>query len=104
MRPYFMPKTKLLIVDDETDLLMELKPLLERMGFVVDTAVNGEQALAKVEKDAPDLIVMDVLMPYVDGREVLRRLRGSNNWTPVILLSRVGTTLDHALGLQEGAD
>jgi DNA-binding response OmpR family regulator len=100
-----MPKTKLMIVDDESDLLSELTPLLERMGFAVDTASNGEQALTRIQTSAPDLIIMDVQMPFIDGREVLRRLRAANNWTPVILLSRVGTTtLDHALGLQEGAD
>lgn len=99
-----MAKIKLMIVDDESDLLSELKPLLERMGFAVETAANGKQALAVIALSAPDLIVMDVMMPHIDGREVLRRLRAANNWTPIILLSQVGTTLDHALGLQEGAD
>jgi DNA-binding response OmpR family regulator len=97
-------RRKLLIVDDETDLLAELKPLLERSGFEVVTAIDGEQALQRVEEAAPDLIVLDVLMPHLDGREVLRRLRSSNNWTPVILLTQVGTSMERAMSLQEGAD
>jgi DNA-binding response OmpR family regulator len=99
-----MPKPRLLLVDDEIALLMELKPLLERSGYIVDTAHDGERALALINAQPPDLVVLDVLMPSMDGRETLRRLRSSNNWTPVILLSRLGTTLDHTLSLQEGAD
>jgi DNA-binding response OmpR family regulator len=99
-----MPKPRLLLVDDEIALLMELKPLLERSGYIVDTAHDGEHALALINEQPPDLVLLDVLMPSMDGRETLRRLRSSNNWTPVILLSRLSTTLDHTLSLQEGAD
>ncbi len=99
-----MVKTKLLIVDDEPDLLDELKPLLERAGFAVTTASNGEQALKAVNLILPDMVVLDVLMPHTDGREVLRQLRQQGNWTPVILLTRVGTPTERALSLQEGAD
>jgi DNA-binding response OmpR family regulator len=99
-----MFRQKLLIVDDEIDLLAELTPLLERAGFEVWKATDGEQALAAVEARHPDLVVLDVLMPRVDGREVLRQLRVSGDWTPVILLTRVGTPAERALSLQEGAD
>src|SRR5436190_1927983 len=95
---------KLLIVDDETALVAELKPLLERVGYSIVTALDGERALEQVERASPDLIVLDVIMPRLDGREVLRRLRQENNWTPVILLTRVGNTAERTLGLQEGAD
>src|SRR5437879_353763 len=95
---------KLLVVDDEADLIAELKPLLERMGYEVVTAHDGEQALSKAEQANPDLIVLDVMMPKLDGREVLRRLRQADNWIPVILLTRVGNTAERTLGLQEGAD
>jgi len=95
---------KLLVADDEADLVAELKPLLERTGYHVVTAGDGEQTLSQVEHAVPDLIVLDVIMPKLDGREVLRRLRQSNNWTPVILLTRVGNTAERTLGLQEGAD
>src|SRR5437868_6104936 len=95
---------KLLLVDDEKDLLAELQPLLERMGYTVITANNGQQALDLVESDAPSLIVMDVIMPSLNGREALRRLRQANNWIPVILLTQVSGSVERTLGLQEGAD
>jgi DNA-binding response OmpR family regulator len=97
-------KTKLLIVDDEVDLLAELKPLLERSGYDVVTAIDGVQALERIEEMQPDLIILDVMMPRMDGREVLRRLREADNWTPVILLTQVGTSMERAMSLQEGAD
>lgn len=99
-----MPKTRLLVVDDEVDLLAELQPLLERAGYDVITAADGEQALTLAERERPDLIVLDVLMPRLDGREVLRRLREADDWTPVILLTQVGTPAERAMSLQEGAD
>ena len=99
-----MPKTQILVVDDEKDLLAELVPLLERTGYSVSTASDGEQVLPLLEKNHPDLIVMDVLMPRMDGREVLRRIRQAGNWTPVILLTRVGSPTERAMSLQEGAD
>ncbi len=99
-----MPKTRILVVDDEPDLLAELAPLLERTGYDVTTAGDGQQAFALVDQVHPDLIVLDVLMPRMDGREVLRQLRQSGNWTPVILLTRVGSSTERALSLQEGAD
>lgn len=97
-------KTKLLIVDDEVDLLAELRPLLERSGYEVVTATDGEGALARVREERPDLIILDVMMPRLDGREVLRRLRQEDDWTPVILLTQVGASVERALSLQEGAD
>lgn len=97
-------KTKLLIVDDEVDLLAELKPLLERSGYAVVTATDGEEALERVRQERPELIILDVMMPRLDGREVLRRLRQQDDWTPVILLTQVGSSVERALSLQEGAD
>lgn len=99
-----MSKTHILVVDDEPDLLAELAPLLERTGYSVTTACDGEQAIQLVDQIHPDLVVLDVLIPRLDGREVLRRLRQSGNWTPVILLTRVGSPTERALSLQEGAD
>lgn len=97
-------RPRILLVDDEPDLLAELKPLLERAGFQVLTAGNGEEALKRITEERPDLVVLDVLMPRLDGREVLRRLRQAGDWTPVILLTRVGTPTERAFSLQEGAD
>jgi DNA-binding response OmpR family regulator len=99
-----MSKTKLMIVDDEVDLLAELRPLMERSGFQVFSASNGEQALEIAAREKPDLIILDMLMPKLDGRNVLRRLRESGNWTPVILLTKVNTATERVLSLQEGAD
>ena len=95
---------KLLIADDEADLLAELKPLLERSGFEVVTASDGQSVLELAPREKPDLIILDVMMPQLNGREVLRRLRLRNDWTPVILLTQVGTPAERAMSLQEGAD
>lgn len=97
-------KAKILVVDDEPDLLAELAPLLQRTGYTVSTASNGHLALQLMDEFKPDLVVLDVLMPRVDGREVLRQLRQGGNWTPVILLTRVGSPTERAMSLQEGAD
>lgn len=98
------PPKKLLIVDDEADLLAELRPMLERAGYQVVTASDGEAALALVAREAPDLVILDVLMPTLDGRETLRRLRQQENWVPVILLTQVNTAMERVMSLQEGAD
>src|SRR3954464_22789 len=95
---------KLLIADDEADLLAELQPLLERAGFEVVTAGDGQQVLELAPRAQPDLIILDVMMPRLNGREALRRLRQQNNWTPVILLTQVGTPAERAMSLHEGAD
>jgi len=68
------------------------------------TASDGLAALEQVEQAAPDLIVLDVLMPRLDGRETLRRLRQAGDWTPVILLTQVGEAFERAMALEEGAD
>ena len=97
-------QTHILLVDDEVAIIENLSPFLERSGFVVSTASNGEEAIAKIETEAPELIVSDVLMPKMDGRELLRSLRRDNNWIPVILLTQVGEAFERAMALEEGAD
>ena len=67
-------------------------------------ASNGEEALQKIAALHPDLLVLDVLMPRLDGREVLRQLRQSGNWIPIILLTQVGEASERAMALEEGAD
>jgi len=93
-----------LLVDDEVAITANLAPLLERAGFAVTVTGDGEEALSCVTNTRPDLIVMDVLMPRLDGREALRRLRQAGDWTPVILLTQVGTPTERAMALEEGAD
>jgi DNA-binding response OmpR family regulator len=99
-----MGKITLLVADDEPDLLAELKPLLQRSGYEVITAVDGADALARVDAHQPALIILDLLMPRLDGREVVRRLREQGDWTPVILLTQVDMASERVLSLQEGAD
>jgi len=74
---------KLLLVDDETAITDRLAPFLSRAGFDVKVAADGESALQEIVSFTPDLIVLDVLMPRLDGREVLRQLRQKGDWTPI---------------------
>jgi DNA-binding response OmpR family regulator len=97
-------KPSILLVDDETAITDNLAPFLRRLGFAVTIASNGEDALQKVASQHPDLLVLDVLMPRLDGREVLRQLRQGGNWTPIILLTQVGEASERAMALEEGAD
>jgi DNA-binding response OmpR family regulator len=99
-----MTSTKILLVDDEQAITANLLPFLERSGFAVAVAADGEEALRQVGGFGPDLIVMDVLMPRLDGREALRRLRQAGDWTPIILLTQVGESTERAMALEEGAD
>jgi DNA-binding response OmpR family regulator len=96
--------SKILLVDDETAITDNLAPFLVRSGFEVATVANGEEALEKVKTGDFDLVVSDVLMPKMDGREMLRSLRRENNWIPVILLTQVGEAFERAMALEEGAD
>ena len=97
-------KPKLLVVDDEVAITDRLAPFLSRSGFDVRIAADGEAALEEIVSYTPDLIILDVLMPRMDGREVLRQLRKVGDWTPVILLTQVGESGERALALMEGAD
>ena len=97
-------KSKILLVDDERAITANLAPFLERSGFLVAVAADGEEALRQAASFGPDLIVLDILMPKVDGREALRRLRQAGDWTPVILLTQVGESTERAMALEEGAD
>lgn len=97
-------RPKILLVDDEMPVIATLTSFLELSGFAVEVAHDGEEALHKLERLSPDLIVLDVLMPRLDGREALRRLRRRGDWTPVILLTQVSGTAERIMALEEGAD
>jgi DNA-binding response OmpR family regulator len=99
-----MERPTILLVDDEPAIIANLAPLLERAGFSVITATDGATALLQIGESAPDLVILDVLMPTLDGREVLRRLRRGDSWLPVILLTQVGEAAERAMALEEGAD
>lgn len=97
-------RPRILLVDDEAAIISTVKTFLELSGFDVDAAGNGIDALKKVVSFQPNLIVLDVLMPQLDGRETLRRLRQQNDWTPVILLTQVSGTAERIMAIEEGAD
>jgi DNA-binding response OmpR family regulator len=97
-------KKHILIVDDDPGIRSSLAAFLSRSGLETVTAGDGEQALTALEREHFDLVVMDVLMPRLDGRETLRRLRREGNWVPVILLTQVGEATERAMALEEGAD
>jgi two-component system alkaline phosphatase synthesis response regulator PhoP len=99
-------KGKILVVDDEIYIVHILDFSLGIEGYEVMTALDGEQALAKVAQDKPDLIVLDIMMPKLDGYETCKALK-SNPETkdiPVILLSAKGRNVDQKVGFEVGAD
>jgi DNA-binding response OmpR family regulator len=97
-------KPKLLLVDDEKAITDRLAPFLSRAGFEIKVSANGEAAINDIVSYTPDLIVLDVLMPKMSGRDLLRHLRKKDDWTPVILLTQVGEASERAMALMEGAD
>jgi DNA-binding response OmpR family regulator len=95
---------EVLIVDDDDLIRENLGSILERSGFQVITAANGHQALDILAKQRPDILVLDVLMPNMNGRDLLRQLRQKSDWLPVIMLTQVGDATERAMALEEGAD
>ncbi len=98
-----MKKTRILIVDDELSIIKFLRANLEAEGFEVLTAIDGVQALQTFEMELPDLVILDIMMPKIDGFEVCRRIR---EWSqiPVIMLSARGDVHDKVKCLDLGAD
>ncbi|GAB4427421.1 MAG: response regulator transcription factor [Chloroflexi bacterium OHK40] len=95
---------RILIVDDEPAIVAAVRERLEREGFAVLEAQSGEAALAAVATPPPDLLLIDVGLPGIDGFELLRRLRAAGLDTPVILLTARGDEIDRVVGLELGAD
>lgn len=100
-----MPK-KILAVDDEKHIVRLVQVNLERQGYDVVTANDGREALEKVASESPDLVVLDVMMPYMDGFEVLQNLRRNPNTKdiPVIMLTAKAQDADVFRGWQSGVD
>lgn len=96
--------THILVVDDESNMRRGLRDNLEFEGYEVTEAVDGENALEILREVAPDLIILDVMMPKLSGLEVCKELRKAGNETPIILLTAKGEEIDKVLGLEMGAD
>jgi len=96
-------KYKILVVDDEKRMVRFIQLNLEQDGFQVITAYNGEQALEQVRTQLPDLVLLDIMMPDIDGFQVLEKIREVNT-VPVIMLTAKGEEDDRVKGLELGAD
>jgi DNA-binding response OmpR family regulator len=100
-----MMKKKILVVDDEDDILHFLEMVLREKGYQVTTASGGHEALTRAQIDKPDLVLLDIMMPQMDGWEVLKLLRVDEGTShiPVAMLSARTEAKDRVQGLQEGA-
>lgn len=94
---------KILVVDDEKNIVDIIKFNLKKEGYEVITASNGREAIEKNEAEKPDLIMLDIMMPEIDGYEACRKIREKYN-TPIIMLTARAEELDKVLGLELGAD
>jgi DNA-binding response OmpR family regulator len=100
----FTMKKKILIIEDEQDLIKGLKINLSDEGFDVDWAVDGVEGLRKAIEEAPDLIILDIMLPEKDGLEICRELRQKKIDIPIIMLTAKGEEIDKVVGLEIGAD
>jgi two-component system alkaline phosphatase synthesis response regulator PhoP len=101
-----MPNEKILIVDDEEDILELLKYNLSREGYKVSCAASGEETLRAVRSQIPDLILLDLMLPGIDGLEVARQLKNDvkTRDVPIVMLTAKGEEADIVTGLELGAD
>ena len=97
-----MPKEKILVVDDEEDILELVKYNLEREGFQIRCAESGEKALNRTQRERPDLIVLDLMLPGIDGLEVARQLKQDKKTAgiPIVMLTAKGEEADIVTGLE----
>lgn len=95
---------RILVIDDDTTLLGTLKRGLSYDGFIVDIASSGEEGLTIARERAPDLIILDIMMPGLDGLEVLQRLRAADPQLPILMLTARDAPVDQVAGLNRGAD
>jgi two-component system alkaline phosphatase synthesis response regulator PhoP len=98
-----MTGERVLVVDDETNIIDLVKLYLEREGFRVESASDGASALEKIRADEPDLVVLDIMLPEMDGFEVCRKTRTQSD-VPIIMLTARDEDFDKIVGLELGAD
>jgi len=95
---------QILIIEDEKGISMSLKDELESQGYVVHAAEDGEKGLDLAREKKPDLIILDIMLPVLDGYDVCKRLRMEGDRTPIIMLTVKDKEVDKVLGLELGAD
>lgn len=98
-----MAANRVLVVDDDTNIVELIRLYLEKENFEVVTAYNGQSALDAFKAQAPSLVILDLMMPVMDGWQVCREIRRISN-IPIIMLTAKGETFDKVLGLELGAD
>jgi two-component system, OmpR family, alkaline phosphatase synthesis response regulator PhoP len=98
--------SKILIADDEQSIVVPLEFLMQQKGYQVAAAYNGEEAIEKIISFNPDLILLDIMLPIIDGFEVCQMIRSNTNWKDIkiIFVSAMGREVDIAKGLALGAD
>jgi two-component system response regulator MprA len=94
----------ILVVDDDPEILRLMDRGLSYSGYAIDRATSGEQALALAREHPPDLVILDVMLPSLDGLEVCRRLRATRPTLPILMLTAKGRIPDRVAGLDAGAD
>jgi DNA-binding response OmpR family regulator len=99
-----MSEQSILIIEDDPSLLMGLTMNLRREGYRVRTASDGKRGLEELERERPDLLVLDLMLPGVDGLEILRRVRADDAALPVVVLTALGSERDKVKGLDLGAN
>jgi DNA-binding response OmpR family regulator len=97
-------KKRILIVEDDESITLGLEMNLSAEGYQVDIAVDGESALARASEDGYDLVILDVMLPKMNGFEVLRALRERHRTVPIVMLSARGAEMDKVMGLELGAE
>jgi len=97
---------RILITDDEANILLSLEFLMKQAGYEVDTANDGDEALAAIERNRPDLVLLDVMMPRKNGYEVCEAVRSNpeNNGITIVMLTAKGRDIEREKGLSLGAD
>ena len=97
---------RILVGDDEPNIVAALEFVLQRAGYEVETARNGEEVLRRIEHAAPDLVLLDIMMPILSGYDVCRRIRSRPDWhrLKVVMLSARGREAESQRGLDAGAD
>jgi len=97
-------KEKILIIEDELDLVKGIKMNLVDEGYEVDYAINGKEGLEKALKEKTDLILLDIMLPGMDGLEICKELRRNKVDIPILMLTAKGEEIDKVIGLEIGAD